>query len=559
MQNNEDKGNESKNIQIQKGEMLGRARGPGEKEDVAEFISAIPDNIKIGDFVYYELEEEEKIVLARIERRQKILGYPDFFLNSVEFNPEELGLSLGFEPDEKVETFKGIMNILGVYDEKTGKFSNARKPPKTGQLIYRATKDYLEEIFTPPIKKKKNMGYVDIGTLLVRENENVPVYLEYNEMASKHMAILANTGAGKSYTVGVILEEYASDANMACAVVFDIHSEYKSLEKETAPEFKGKFKVITPKVAISQIPIELLNEIITLSTGADIKGKMSSVLGDCITNLKKNNKKNFSVQELIDEVDKINDPKVDSTKTALLWRLRRIKHFELFKTSQSTSISDICVPGRITIFDLNEYDDLESKIVLTYFASQIYEHRMNYVKKIPDAPILPFPVSIFIEEAHLFVPSDSYSPTQDILKQIATGGRKFGVGLALITQRPGLINENVLSQCNTCILLKIMNEGDKKVISKTVEAASSDLIEDLSGLTPGQAVIVGPCIKTPALVKIRERKTKHGGVTPDLVEENMRAVQEYLKKQKDATADGIATSEKPMEEMDLELNLDSEQ
>ncbi len=545
-------------MQNQKGQMLGRARGPGEKEDVAEFISAIPDNIKIGDFVYYELEDEDKIVLARIERREKIVGYPDFFLNSVEFNPEELGLSLGFEADEKVETFKGTMNILGVYDDLTGKFSNARKPPKTGQLIYRATKEYLEEIFTPPIKKKKNIGYVDIGTLLVREDENVPVYLEYNEMASKHMAILANTGSGKSYTVGVILEEYASDKNKACAVVFDIHSEYKTLEQETAPEFKGKFKVIKPKVAISEISIDLLGEIIFLSTGGDIKGKMSAVLSDCISTLKKN-KKIFSVQDLIDEVEKINDPKSDSTKNALLWRLARIKHFDLFKTSQSTSINDVCVPGRITIFDLNEYDDLESRIVLTYFATQIYEYRMNFVKKIPNVTVLPFPVSIFIEEAHLFVPSDSYSPTQDILKQIATGGRKFGVGLVLITQRPGLINEHVLSQCNTCILLKIMNEGDKKVIGKTVEAASSDLIEDLSGLTPGQAVIVGPCIKTPALVKIRERKTKHGGVTPDLVEENMKAVEEYLKKQKDATADGIAPSEKPMEEMDIELNFESEQ
>ena len=190
--------NENKKINTRKGEMLGRARGPGEKEDVAEFISAIPDNIRIGDFVYYELEDEDKIVLARIERREKILGYPDFFLNSIEFNPEELGLSLGFESDEKVETFKGILNILGIYDDKTGKFSNTRTPPKTGQLIYRATKEYLEEIFTPPIKKKKNIGYVDIGTLLVREDENIHIYLDYNEMASKQVAILANTGAGKS-------------------------------------------------------------------------------------------------------------------------------------------------------------------------------------------------------------------------------------------------------------------------------------------------------------------------------------------------------------------------
>jgi len=184
---------------------------------------------------------------------------------------------------------------------------------------------------------------------------------------------------------------------------------------------------------------------------------------------------------------------------------------------------------------------------------------MNYVKRIPGVPHLTFPVSLFIEEAHLFVPAKEHSPTQDILKQIATGGRKFGVGLNLITQRPGLIDENVLSQCNTCILLKIMNDGDKKVISRTVEAASSDLIEDLSGLTPGQAVIVGPCIKTPAMVKIRERKTKHGGVTPDLVEENIKAVQECLQKQKDATSDGLPPSDQPMEEMEgLELNFDSD-
>ena len=512
--------------------IIGRSRGPGEKEDITEFISAIPGNIKIGDFVYYELENEDRIVLSRIERREKILGYPDFFLNSVEFNPEELGLSLGFESDEKVETFKATLKILGVYDNASGKFSNARVPPKTGQLIHIADADYLREIFTPPHRNPERIGYVNIGTLLVREDENIEVNLDYSELASKHLAILANTGSGKSYTVGVILEEYASERIKASAVVFDIHSEYKNLERNTVPELRGKFNIVSPMISISDMSVGTLKSMIDLTSGSELSGKMLSLLSDKFYQLKRT-MNIFSISDLINEINTADDK---ATKGALEWRLRQFERYELFNTNQSTSLNDICVPGQITIMDLNQCNDLETKIVLTYFADQIYNARMNYVKRIPDTEQLNFPVSIFIEEAHNFIPARDESPAKEILKQIATGGRKFGVSLALITQRPGLIDENVLSQCNTCILLKIMNDGDKKVISRTVEAASADLIEDLSGLTPGQAVVVGPCIKTPALVKVRPRLTEHGGVTPDLVGENMRAVQEYEDNRNNATA-----------------------
>jgi hypothetical protein len=103
----------------------------------------------------------------------------------------------------------------------------------------------------------------------------------------------------------------------------------------------------------------------------------------------------------------------------------------------------------------------------------------------------------------------------NILKQILSEGRKFGVGIGLITQRPGKLDQDVLSQCMTQIIMRIVNPIDQDTIAKSVEGAGRQLLDELPALTKGQAVISGVGTNTPVLCRVRPRLTAHGGETID--------------------------------------------
>jgi DNA helicase HerA-like ATPase len=128
---------------------------------------------------------------------------------------------------------------------------------------------------------------------------------------------------------------------------------------------------------------------------------------------------------------------------------------------------------------------------------------------------LPYPVFTLLEEAHRFAPAGQTVVSTNILKQILSEGRKFGVGIGLITQRPGKLDQDVLSQCMTQVIMRIVNPVDQDTVAKSVEGAGRQLLAELPALTKGQAVISGVGVNTPVMCRVRERITKHGGETFD--------------------------------------------
>jgi DNA helicase HerA-like ATPase len=120
-----------------------------------------------------------------------------------------------------------------------------------------------------------------------------------------------------------------------------------------------------------------------------------------------------------------------------------------------------------------------------------------------------------LEEAHRFAPAGQTVVSTNILKQILSEGRKFGVGIGLITQRPGKLDQDVLSQCMTQIIMRIVNPIDQDTVAKSVEGAGRQLLDELPALTKGQAVISGVGVNTPVMCRVRERITRHGGETFD--------------------------------------------
>jgi hypothetical protein len=132
---------------------------------------------------------------------------------------------------------------------------------------------------------------------------------------------------------------------------------------------------------------------------------------------------------------------------------------------------------------------------------------------------LPYPVFTLIEEAHRFAPAGQTVVSTNILKQILSEGRKFGVGIGLITQRPGKLDQDVLSQCMTQVIMRIVNPIDQDTVAKSVEGAGRQLLDELPALTKGQAVISGVGVNTPVMCRVRERITRHGGETFDAPQE----------------------------------------
>ena len=138
-----------------------------------------------------------------------------------------------------------------------------------------------------------------------------------------------------------------------------------------------------------------------------------------------------------------------------------------------------------------------------------------------------WPVFVFIEEAHKFVPADGTTLSRGVINTIAAEGRKFGVFLILITQRPRKIDSDTLSQCNSQIILRVRNPEDQRAILNASERLGEDLLMDLPGLNRGEAIIVGELTRVPVMVKVRRRKTLEGGADIDLVE-TLRYMREEL-------------------------------
>lgn len=126
---------------------------------------------------------------------------------------------------------------------------------------------------------------------------------------------------------------------------------------------------------------------------------------------------------------------------------------------------------------------------------------------------------LLLEEAHHFAPASADVVSTTILKRVLSEGRKFGVGIGLISQRPGKLDQDVLSQCMTHFIMRIVNPVDQASIAGAVESVGRDLLDELPALSKGQVVIAGSSLNTPVICQTRTRYTRHGGTSIDAAEE----------------------------------------
>jgi len=211
-----------------------------------------------------------------------------------------------------------------------------------------------------------------------------------------------------------------------------------------------------------------------------------------------------------------------STAEALCWRIDHIFGQSNFTKSEHLDLKEILKPGQCTIIQLNNIDEKQQQVIVSTLLRRIYRSRQRTMRrenKPLDEDYIPYPVFILIEEAHHYAPASGDAVSTGILKQILAEGRKFGVGVGLISQRPGKLDSDVLSQCMTQFIMKVVNPIDQNSIASSVESASREILRELPSLSKGQVIVTGNSLNAPVLCRVRTRYTSHGGQSIDAPDE----------------------------------------
>jgi uncharacterized protein len=512
--------------------VIGTVKGPGENGNQYVFITANNRQVKIGEFVYYSVELPEfdlpAQILGKISERCLIDHLPDRMFADSEIGPEAIAALVGFVYPNP-EIYEVTVDVIGYFHPALG-FINPRVTPDPGAKVCLADDPTLRQIVNK--KQPGDVGSAHVGSLLLRPGNAVPIALDVKELVSTHMAILAGTGSGKSYTAGVLVEELMRPYNRAAVLIFDPHGEYGTLaDLRGHPDFEAddgyspEVKILTPEDI--RIRMSSLDYYDILTLLPDMSDRQQAILNKAFSLLTKHRKGEYrwDVQDLISAVyesdrsaDEEGNEKTGSSAPALEWKLSKLERSEYFHRVQHLAPKDLFTPGQVTVLQMNEISQEEQQVICAAVLRQSYQARMNTAKdKITadDENYLPYPVFILIEESHRFAPAHEPARCKQILRTILSEGRKFGMGVGLITQRPGKLDADVLSQCMSQFLMRIVNPVDQDSLKYGVEAAGRDLLKELPSLTKGQVIISGACVNTPVLCQIRKRLTQHGGETMD--------------------------------------------
>lgn len=520
--------------------VVGTVAGPGDDPNEFVFVAPADEPIKTGEFLTYTVtvDGEDRSVFARVTNRELIRGLPEGYLSDPSVGPETVAATLGV-PTDDTELYRLTATAIGYYDTTMTTFANPRQLPAPGTPLSIAPDQQLETVLpnlgadSVETEVTDLNGVAHLGWLLNRAAGATNLHVPINEFASTHLAILASTGSGKSYTAAVLIEEMMRPTARASLLVFDPHAEYGTLsEMRNNDAFRGT-DGYEPKVEFYNseqlcIRISELNLGDVMAILDNPSNRMQERLASGWRAMQRQESQTWGVDELVAEMERIYDDD-DASVGALEWRLRRsIQRNGLFHPEENVPLDEIVDPGQCTVLQMDTLDKWNQQLITTVLLRRLYRERLNDVRD-RDTEI-DHPIFALFEEGHRFAPASGDAPSLDIMRTITSEGRKFGFGLGIITQRPSKIDADVLSQCGTQISMKIQNPNDQDAIKKSVEAAGEDVLQELPGLTPGQAIVSGDAMNTPALIQVRRRRTEHGADSRDVIDEWNTAYEKQQRK-----------------------------
>ena len=454
--------------------------------------------------------EQTDYVQMRHENVGWVLGQVDTINRKTDLSLEKAQeMAEGREMDIKELVFAAI-NVIGYRDER-GLLQVPRTPFKAGEIVYRASEELIRDVVG--LKDDPEKGAY-IGLL---NGHNIKIYLDINNIVQKHMSVLAKTGAGKSYITGVIIEEMMKHG--VTLLIIDPHGEYSSMKKEgdasdsrfgvTPRSYADRMIVFSPDTNINPDALPLrftlgnmeARDILALTNIKNAKSYMVA-LRKALDYLRAT-KPQYGLGDVIAVLEADEEHALGS----LINELEYLKEMNLF-APQGTKISEIVQPGKTTIMNLKGTPPDIQQLIVNRIATALFELRK--IGKIP-------PMMMVVEEAHNYCPQQGQVMSSKIMRTIASEGRKFGLGMAIISQRPAKIDKNVLSQCNTQLILKVTNPNDIKAVVASVEGLTSGMADLIQHIPLGVAIVTGGGISMPLFVEVRPRETKHGGESVNVI------------------------------------------
>lgn len=400
--------------------------------------------------------------------------------------------------------------VLG-YKDEAGMIKQLREPFHVGSEVLRAEDDFIKSI----IKLESSNKGALIGKL---EGRDINIYLDLQNLLTKHVAILAKSGAGKSYSVGVLLEEIM-DKHVPLLII-DPHGEYSTLrEKNESPKDAERLAQfgLKPKAFLRRVqvygdinhnpdvkPITISDKLEPQELFHIMPSKLSASQEGLIFSALKR-VADFDFESLIFALEQEESP-AKWNVIKLVEYLRSCGFFSKAPIPQNELVQG----GKCSVINLRGIAPDLQQIIVYKLLKDLFEARKKQ--------LIP-PFFCVIEEAHNFCPERSFGAavTSDILRTIASEGRKFGMGICVVSQRPARVDKSVLSQVSTQLILKVTNPNDLKAISNSVEGLTSDSENEIQNLAIGQALVTG-VVDVPLFVNVRPRMTKHGGTTVDIIE-----------------------------------------
>ncbi len=419
----------------------------------------------------------------------------------------------------------GSINSEGLFGRGVGQY------PTTGAEVHAIGS---EEIGTM-LGEFRTKGF-EVGKLIT--HPSIRISLHAANLFGRHLAILGQTGSGKSWTVASIVQKAVAEMPKAHIIILDLHGEYCWKQEEVrsyafdeaicrhvdATQLEIPYWLMTYSelcdMLIDHTDFSAHNQVAAFKEILqELRTEEGARLGIGRTTL--DTPVYFDLMKVMEEIEKKNarvpakkegefkdgplTGKFDNFLMRLESKLGDNRYDFLLKpASRNTSASlsgllrdfvGLGDPKRaVTVIDLSPVPFDVRPTVAAQIGRLAFE--FNYW----NPQYREFPIVLMCEEAHAYIPRASesqFAGSRKSMERIAKEGRKYGVGLAIVSQRPHEISETVLAQCGTFVCLRITNPDDQGYVRKLVPESEGDLVSVLAGLGRGEALVLGEAVPLP--------------------------------------------------------------
>jgi len=402
------------------------------------------------------------------------------------------------------KSYVSHVRVMGLLEElRSNRVMMPSLPPMPGSPVRRASESDLSAAFGGPGEE-----WVPVGALL--RSPSVRVHVNLNRAAQRHLAILASTGAGKSNLLALIAKHVAS--MRGTMVIFDYHGEYLDLD------LGGRGRAVRPRVNPRLLDPDELADLLEIREAAD---KQRHVLSEALERAK--DSKDFweglraGLRAIAEGDSREYREPARRVLDILASALRRLGPV---LDPESPGPLKLIAEGYVNVVNLSDLSPRQADVVISQFMDEVLIDRKRSRAGQGGGGASPGPIVLALEEAHAFIPGgDGDWRTRDSAARIAREGRKFGVSLVIVSQRPQRLDQDVLSQVGSLAIGRLLNQRDRSFVQESSEFVTEEISDYLPDLNPGEMVLVGQWVKLPALVRVDRVPEKLSGRDVDFVRE----------------------------------------